>query len=89
MSFLARIPGGATWAGVVFGVVVLQVMFAFVAFGAEVAGLLHGANALVLFTVALYAGLRVTRVRAAQARARPRAARLRAAQRPARRAPQA
>jgi hypothetical protein len=61
VSFFSRIPRGVTWAGVVLGVVLLQVTFAFVAFGAELVGLLHGFNALVLFTVALYAGLRVTR----------------------------
>jgi hypothetical protein len=68
VSFFARIRGGVTWAGIVLGVVFLQVTLAFVAFGAEVVGLLHGFNALVLFTVALYAGLRVTRTRTAQPR---------------------
>lgn len=61
-SFFARVPRGVAWAGVVLGVVVLQVTFAFVAFGAEIVGLLHGFNAIVLFTAALYTGLRVTRV---------------------------
>jgi hypothetical protein len=68
VSFFARIRGGVTWAGIVLGVVFLQVTLAFVAFGAEVVGLLHGFNALVLFAVALYAGLRVTRTRTAQPR---------------------
>ena len=61
VSFFARVPRGVMWAGIIFGVVLLQVTFAFVAFGAEVVGLLHGFNALVLFTMALYAGLRVAR----------------------------
>ncbi len=65
VSFFARIPRGVTWAGIILGVVLIQVALAFVAFGAEVIGLLHGFNALVLFTVALYAGLRVTRIRPA------------------------
>ncbi len=62
VSFFARIPRGITWAAIVLGVVLMQVTFAYVAFGAEFVGLLHGFNALVLFTAALYAGLRVTRV---------------------------
>lgn len=63
VSFFARIPRGVAWAGVVLGVVLLQVTLAFVAFGAEIVGLLHGFNALVLFCVALYAALRVNRTR--------------------------
>ena len=63
VSFFARIPRGVRWAGTILGVVLVQVALAFVAFGVAVVGLLHGFNALVLFTVALYAGLRVTRTR--------------------------
>jgi hypothetical protein len=61
VSFVARVSRGVIWAAIVLGVVLLQVTFAFVAFGAELVGLLHGFNALVLFSVALYAGLRVNR----------------------------
>jgi hypothetical protein len=61
VSFFAKVPGGAMWAGIVFLTAILQ--FAFGIFGHEVAisGMLHGLNALVLFTVALQAGRRVSR----------------------------
>lgn len=59
VSFFARVPRGIRWAGTVFGLVVLQVMLAFFAFGASVVGLLHGVNALALFTTAVLAGRRV------------------------------
>lgn len=52
VSFFARIPGGVKWAAIVFAVVVLQVVLAFVAFAAPVVGALHGINALVLAGVA-------------------------------------
>lgn len=54
-SFFAKVPGGVKWAAVVLGVVVLQVLLAFVSFGLPVVGLLHGLNALVLLGVALHA----------------------------------
>ena len=58
VSFFAKIESGVKWAGVVFLVVLLQWVFAIVAFSAPVAGLLHGANAIVLFSVALLAARR-------------------------------
>jgi hypothetical protein len=51
VSFFAKVPGGVKWAAIVLGVAVLQVMLAFVAFGAPVVGALHGINALVLAVV--------------------------------------
>ena len=48
VSFFARIPGGVRLAAIVFGLVVLQVVLAFVSFGAPVVGALHGANAIAL-----------------------------------------
>ncbi len=60
-SFFAKVPGGLKWALITLGVVVVQVALGL--FSHELAGLgwLHGANALVLFAVAVMAGMRVRR----------------------------
>jgi uncharacterized protein DUF6220 len=60
-SFFAKVPGGVKWAAITFGLVVLQVALGL--FSHELAGLgwLHGANALVLFAVAVMSGMRVRR----------------------------
>ena len=65
-SFFAKVPGGIKWALIVFGVTVLQVALGL--FSHELAGLgwLHGANALILFGVAVTAAMRVNRVVPAQ-----------------------
>lgn len=56
VSFFARgVPSARRWAGLVFAVVVLQIVLAFVAFGAPLVGALHGVNALVLVGAALRA----------------------------------
>jgi hypothetical protein len=52
ISFFARIPGGVKWAAITLGVTVLQVLLAFVSFGAPLAGTLHGVNAFALGAVA-------------------------------------
>jgi len=52
MSFFAKVPGGVKWAAILFGIVVLQWALAFIAFGAPVVGLLHGANALAVIGIA-------------------------------------
>jgi Family of unknown function (DUF6220) len=52
LSFFARIPGGVKWAAITFGVVLLQIVFAFLGFTAPVLGALHGINAFVLAGVA-------------------------------------
>jgi hypothetical protein len=61
-SFFAKVPGGIKWALIVFGVTVVQVALGL--FAHELAGLgwLHGANALILFGVAVTAAMRVGRV---------------------------
>jgi hypothetical protein len=59
VSAFAKIPGGAKWAGLTLLAIVVQVVLAFVAFGAPVVGVLHGANAFVVLGLALYAGRRV------------------------------
>ncbi|WP_371405456.1 hypothetical protein OHA10_07605 [Kribbella sp. NBC_00662] len=52
VSFFAKVDGGVKWALYVFGLVALQIAFAFAAFAAPVIGALHGANALALLAVA-------------------------------------
>jgi hypothetical protein len=66
VSFFARVPGGVMWAAIVLGVTVLQVILAFVAFGAPVVGALHGVNALVLFGVAFTAAQKAAAVGVAE-----------------------
>ena len=58
VSFFAKFDGAVKWAGFVFGAVLLQWIFAIVAFSAPLVGFLHGANALIVFSVALMAGRR-------------------------------
>jgi hypothetical protein len=55
VSFFAKVPGGVRAALIVFGIVVLQIALAFIAFPAPVVGLLHGINAFILAGVAGYA----------------------------------
>ncbi|MDP9427747.1 MAG: hypothetical protein M3Q47_02200 [Actinomycetota bacterium] len=61
VSLFAKIPGGVMWAGLVLLAVVVQVTLGMFGHELALAGLLHGVNALVLFTTALYAGWRVRR----------------------------
>jgi hypothetical protein len=58
------VPGGRKWAGIVFGLTILQVALAFAAFSAPVIGALHGINALVLFGAAARAGTLARETRA-------------------------
>src|SRR5262245_10498832 len=55
VSFFAKIDGGVKWAGIVFLTVLLQWVFALIAFGAPVVGLLHGINAFFIFGTAMTA----------------------------------
>jgi hypothetical protein len=55
VSFFSKIEGGVKWAGIVFLVVLLQWVFAIVAFSAPVVGMLHGINAFVIFGTAMMA----------------------------------
>jgi heme A synthase len=54
LSFVAAksIPQARKWAGIVFGLIVLQVALAFAAFSAPIIGALHGINALILLGAA-------------------------------------
>ena len=59
VSFFAAksVPGASKWAGIVFGLIVLQVALAFVAFGAPVVGALHGINAFAVLGSAVRASM--------------------------------
>ncbi|GAA1647487.1 hypothetical protein [Georgenia ruanii] len=54
-SFFVRFPGAKTWGVWTFVAVLAQWAFGLLAFGAPVVGLLHGANALAVFSLALLA----------------------------------
>lgn len=58
VSFFAHVPKGVAWAGGVLALVIIQVLLGMFLRGAPLAGLLHGANALLLFGVALHTGRR-------------------------------
>ena len=58
VSFFAKVPGGVALAGAVVGLVVLQVLLGLFGHGIPGLGLLHGANALALFSVAVVAARR-------------------------------
>jgi hypothetical protein len=66
-SFFAKVPGGIKWALIVFGVTVLQVALGLFSHSLAGLGWLHGANALILFGVAVTAAMRVNRVAPARA----------------------
>lgn len=62
LSFLAKIPSGVKWAGLLFAAIVVQVALAFVSFGVPVIGALHGLNALLVLGLALTAARQVSPV---------------------------
>lgn len=56
VSFFAKVPRGVVWAGLLFLLIIVQVLLGiFARGGLPMLGLLHGLNALVLFTIALVA----------------------------------
>jgi hypothetical protein len=69
VSFFVRLPGAVKLAGAVFGLVVLQILLAFVSFPVPALGILHGLNAFALAAVAGLAGARVGRAPASVAEA--------------------
>ena len=60
ISFFAKVPGGVKWAAAVFVAVIVQVALGLFGHEAAIFGLLHGANALLLFSLAVMAGKRVS-----------------------------
>jgi len=65
-SFFAKVPGGIKWALIVFGVAVVQVALGLFSHSLAGLGWLHGANALILFGVAVTAAMRVRVPKAAE-----------------------
>lgn len=61
-SFFAKVPGGSKWAAFVLLAVVVQVTLGLSGHSNPYFGMLHGFNALILFSVAVMAGMRVSRV---------------------------
>ena len=59
VSFFTRIRGAIKWAVIVFALVAVQTQLGFLGHEMPAIGGLHGLNALVMFTAALYAGLRI------------------------------
>jgi len=57
-SFFAKIPGGVKWAGLVLLLVVVQVNLGLFGHAVPAVGALHGLNALLLFSAALYTARR-------------------------------
>jgi hypothetical protein len=58
ISFFAKVPGGVMLAAITLGLVVLQVALGLLGHESAIFGLLHGINALALFSVAVMAGVR-------------------------------
>ena len=67
-SFFAKIPGGVKWALFVFLAALVQVALGLFAHAIAGLGWLHGLNALILFGLAVTAGMRVNRVAAVETR---------------------
>ena len=68
ISFVARIPGGIKWALIVLGATVVQGLLGIYSHEVSAVGWLHGAMALILFSCAVAAGIRVNRTLATNAR---------------------
>ena len=58
VSFFAKVPGGVKWAGFVLLAVVVQVALGIFAHELPGLGALHGLNALILFGLAVMAGMK-------------------------------
>jgi hypothetical protein len=62
VAFRAHVPDGVKWAGFILLDVVVQVALGLAAHGAAALGWFHGPNALVLFSLGVYAARRSTTV---------------------------
>jgi heme A synthase len=60
VSFFAKVPGGAKWAAFVLLAVVVQITLGLLGHENALFGMLHGLNALILFSLAFMAGKRVS-----------------------------
>lgn len=68
VSFFTRLPGAIKWAGIVLGLVLIQVLLGLFGHAFSALGALHGLNALLLFSAAAYAAHRVRATAAVPAR---------------------
>ena len=59
VSFFTKVRGAIKWAGIVFALVVVQVMLGILGHQFTLGGALHGLNALTLFGTAIYTGRRL------------------------------
>ena len=59
VSFFTKVRGAIKWAGIVFVLVVVQVMLGILGHQFTLGGALHGLNALALFGTAIYTGRRL------------------------------
>ncbi len=71
VSFFAKVPGGVKFAALILLAVVVQVLLGMFGHSVSLSGLLHGMNALVIFSLAVYAGRRVRKQPAETAAHRP------------------
>jgi hypothetical protein len=62
VSFFVKVPRARTWAAVLFGLVLVQVMAGYSIADVPYLGLLHGANALAVLLTSVHAARRVGRV---------------------------
>jgi hypothetical protein len=60
VAFFAKIPGGVKWAAFILVDVIVQIAFAFGAFGAPAIGIFHGLNALFLAWLGYTTGKRAS-----------------------------
>jgi len=60
ISFFAKVPGGVVWAAVTLLLVVVQITLGLLGHENPYFGMFHGLNALILFSVAVMAGKRVS-----------------------------
>jgi len=60
ISFFAKVPGGVVWAAVTLLLVVVQITLGLLGHENPYFGMIHGLNALILFSVAVMAGKRVS-----------------------------
>jgi len=55
IAFFARVPGGVKWAAIVFASVIVQLFAGYSGYDFPWIGLIHGLNAFVLFSMAIFA----------------------------------
>jgi hypothetical protein len=58
VAFFAKVPGGAKWAGIVLGLIALQIFLGIFGHEVPLVGALHGINALALFSAAVFTARR-------------------------------